>query len=157
MEHEINIKEEIIKLIKDDENLEISGQFMVLWSLFEKKFCNCDANKSKLKTIAEKYNTLFDKDILKQVFEGMVKRYKNEECFNNLRFRRDNYKNEVRGILDNNNATDEEKLRAILYIIYRYRNNLAHGEKNIETLIKQRENFEMSYQVLIELLKIKTA
>lgn len=165
MEPEINIKEEIIKLIDKlfkydgktyEEDLEIAGNFLILWSLFEKEFCNTNANKPKLKEIAKNNYNRFNKIILKEVFAGMAKRYEDEKCFKDLRFSSEAIKIGVKNMLDNDTATDEEKLRVILYIIYRYRNNLFHGNKKLQ-LCKQKENFERSYQVLIELLRIKTA
>lgn len=166
MEHPKNIKEEIIKVIDKlfkydgktyEEDLEIAGNFLILWNLFEKEFCDTNADKPKLKNIANEYYTHFDTNILHEVFEGIKKRYQDENKFENLRFRNENIKNEVRNTLDkSNNATDEEKLRAILYIIYRYRNNLFHGNKKLQ-LCEQKENFERSYKVLIELLKLKTS
>src|SRR5690606_30171271 len=76
--------------------------------------------------------------------------------FQSLNFRDRNpdlrYKERLIEILEKEQPSDNDKLFACFIIIYRYRNNLFHGSKNIARLEGQIEIFEKSNQFLQEFL-----
>ncbi len=55
-----------------------------------------------------------------------------------------------------NTATDEEKLEAVLTIIFKYRCNFIHGNKELESLhIRQRDRFSLYNDLLVECINAK--
>ena len=48
----------------------------------------------------------------------------------------------------------KEILKALLYILYRFRNNLFHGEKEVVRLNGQIENFKVANDLLAKVLEI---
>ena len=62
---------------------------------------------------------------------------------------RDEDKPLVEAVLNGNEISPEKVLLAILMIVYRYRNNLFHGEKSIRDLPNQIDNFRNANQLLM--------
>jgi uncharacterized membrane protein YecN with MAPEG domain len=52
-------------------------------------------------------------------------------------------------VLKGNETSSEKVLLAILIIVFRYRNNLFHGEKSIYKLQNQIDNFRNANQFLM--------
>ena len=52
-------------------------------------------------------------------------------------------------------TSSEEIIKALLWIVYRLRNNLFHGIKKLQSIRGQRENFETANQIIRRVLEIK--
>ena len=50
----------------------------------------------------------------------------------------------------------KDKIQSILYIAFRLRNNLYHGEKDVSTLYDQNENFKQINLFLMEVIDKKS-
>lgn len=138
-------------------DLEMVGNFLILWSLFESKCCKGNANKASIENVIDKVEKSFDDNILNEVFDYMKERYAVAENFKNLNFRTgggdEKMKTHCEEVFSDEKSIKEDKLKAVLYVIYRYRNNLFHGIKQIPSLHKQKDNFNASYKVLIECIE----
>lgn len=138
------------------EDLDTVGYFLILWSLFERICCNTYANKSTIDCVIENVKDSFSDTMLNEAFGYMKERYKDKEKFKNLRFRETGgkvMKEHCENTFSDEEASKEDKLKTVLYIIYRYRNNLFHGSKQIPALQQQKDNFNMAYKVLIECIE----
>ncbi len=73
--------------------------------------------------------------------------------FNNLMFRGRDRMEFVENMLLSNNSTLNEKTLAIMIIVWRYRNNLFHGLKDITRINYQKNNFLRANKFLMLMLE----
>ena len=108
--------------------------------------------------IANNYS--FPQIIYNDYFNAYQQRYlsggRTNQSFEALLFR-DNasdkkYKKLLKSILENSEAEANKKVFACFIIIYRLRNNLFHGSKNIATIARQNDNFIKANKVLMSFL-----
>ena len=145
----MNIKENIL----DDKLIIEIGKFAVLWNLFEKEHCNNNCNREKIKIACE--FIVIDQEKQAKFAQALNKR---REWFKQL------YLDFINTNLysDNKKPTDEE-IEAIkcflnqdgkdwtygcLLCVYRIRNNMMHGLKDIEKLNKQIGIFQAVNEIL---------
>lgn len=120
-----HINEETIKPAKD---------FLLLWNLFEYIYYDSTHRLSptKLLQLAEIAIQYIDFKNYESFFTFFKKRYiergETNQKFEGLYFERENDEMLVRNTLINP-STNLEKLKALLLITYRFRNNLFHGRK----------------------------
>lgn len=137
----------------------ISGlTFSLMWSLFENKVCNTNFNLNDVKNEIEIHGIapdIFQDEInffklKKQNYSGDYYQY-GLTLPNNNQFRQ-----LVIDLLEENPQNDEDKICGLIYIIFRLRNNLFHGNKEITNMEYNEDNFENSNSVIQKFLeKIK--
>jgi len=144
-----------------EENLNSVNDFLLLWSLFEKQICNNDANNNCLLRFAERDIDLFDIVVINRVYDYLRNRYiqngHSTNRFQYLRLPNQRYIDYILETFLNPESTQTDKLKVSLLIIYRFRNNLFHGEKNILTIDSQTENFRHSNELLKNIIERKMA
>ena len=132
--------------------------FSLLWNIYEGVVCNRSCN---VKTIENSVQQLEDEKLNQADFEPYLLYFKNRYIasgetnnqFETLRLHRD-YVELVKDVLLGKRNTSKDTILALLLIIYRYRNNMFHGEKAIQSLPTQDENFSVSNQVLMKFIEI---
>ena len=137
--------------IDTEEYVEVRN-FLILWNIFEAKWfkCNFGRNKSNIQNIH------LASDIVNQTLQYLQRRYitngSTNERFMKLRLRNNDMTSVLCVLLGrSNNSCDI--IKAIIMIIYRYRNNLFHGEKAIASLPIQKDNFIYANKFLIACLE----
>lgn len=126
----------------DTNDIDEIRDFALLWNLFEDLLCSNNANMSKIDTLIDSKIDKFNELEYQDTFQYFYNRYKsNDEKFNALRLR-DPQKNLVKKVLNDEFTDKNNKLKFIMAVIYRFRNNLFHGEKNMRYISLQKENFE---------------
>lgn len=96
---------------------------------------------------------------INEIFEYFKNRYTNNPNYANLfealrwRDKEKDKKDETHRILLDKDSIDKDKIKAILYIIFRLRNNVFHGEKSILTIDQQRETFNLVNSFLLDILE----
>ncbi|GAK98214.1 hypothetical protein JCM19294_847 [Nonlabens tegetincola] len=140
-----NFTENDLKNIKD---------FSLLWNIFENLVCdrNCTINR-----IEESLNPIeFQIEDFENHLNYFKERYTSDnntnERFEYLRIVPNARKEFVKQVLLGNDNNTSNKILALAIIVYRYRNNLFHGEKNFMLLNEQEENFSIANQVLTSIL-----
>lgn len=143
----------------DPEKLANIFYFSLIWNLFEKAIEEVRGKGISIKNsphITQKYSSRIKPEILQICWEHFWKRYieggQPKTVFNDFIFNAGDNKAQVIKTLQADNPTEEEKLEAILRIIFRLRNNLYHGEKEVEKLYEQNENFKYANQLLMAIL-----
>ena len=108
--------------------------------------------------------TLFSNRLAEQVSINLVdeeftywkERYIKDETptdkFAHLRLSDDRQVNLVLNSLSSKQATLRDKLETCLLIVYRYRNNMFHGMKDVRKLNNQEQNFRMATTLLQKIL-----
>lgn len=152
--------------INRNDNIESIKNFALLWNIFERYFCSMNASLNIIKNKIYKLDEIgynFPKKIHEDYYDYFRNRYVNQndnsvnELFENLNFR-DNrtdieYKALLKEILENPNSVIKNKLLANFIIIYRLRNNLFHGSKNIATISEQNVSFEIANKIIMDFLE----
>lgn len=65
-----------------------------------------------------------------------------------LHFRQNDRRSLVEDVLLGINTNNNDIILALIIIVYRYRNNLFHGLKNMQEIDQQKENFDNANNVL---------
>ncbi|EJN6713692.1 hypothetical protein RAL01_004397, partial [Vibrio vulnificus] len=145
---DINLNEQTLNLVAD---------FTLIWSIFEAAE---DDNSGIINRIAkfsiDAAKDNFDVAIVEAPLEFWTNRYVTQGevnySFSQLNFRKDEEKDLVSSVLLGRETLLAAKIHAVLLIIYRLRNNLFHGIKDIALLNEQCDNFEVAIKYLQSLL-----
>lgn len=143
--------------------IESIKNFTILWNLFERYFCDTNASLTKIQDEINKMVTAgytLPKDMYDEPYAYFCERYlsnnKTNEIFELLDFRDtrsdQQFKDDLKATLESKAPNDVKKTFACLIIIYRFRNNLFHGSKNIATISDQEENFKVANTLLMKFL-----
>ena len=123
--------------------------FALLWNLFESIFCNRNANLPKIFQVVDNCVNHLVEEKYDTIFQYFYNRYKNDsDKLEALRLKGD-AKSIVEHVLNDTYVDKNNKLKFIMSIIYRYRNNLFHGEKNMRYIQLQKENFKQTNAFLM--------
>lgn len=134
--------------------------FSFLWSLFEAQILNTSASPHSIRRKIDNWTTvgileLEDFEKYRNYFSDRYFQEGNEtQKFRHLHFRNNDNSNLVERVLTNQTDEISEIVTALLFIIYRYRNNYFHGIKWAYNFEGQLENFQISNELLIKLLEL---
>jgi len=149
------------------EGLDRVKNFLLLWNLFEDAGMQQDANIPKLKVLADYIHAInpLKADEFKPYVDYFSNRYfnpdgKNTYTLDGLKFRPNASdqaaKAEVEAVLTGKEQSPDMILKALLMILYRFRNNLFHGEKQLVNIDGQVDNFIVANSILkVTLSKMK--
>ncbi|MBB6681447.1 hypothetical protein H4O20_08330 [Aequorivita sp. 609] len=140
-----NFTENDLKNIKD---------FSLLWNIFENLVCdrNCTINRIEESLNQIEFQIEDFEDHLNYFKERYTADNNTNERFEYLRIVPNARKEFVKQVILGNDNNTSNKILALAIIVYRYRNNLFHGEKNFMLLNEQEENFSVANQVLTSIL-----
>jgi hypothetical protein len=133
--------------------------FSLMWSLFERRACATNANINAICGVATR---LYDRGRLTvEDFQPYLAYFRNRylsegeetnEKFERLRFRENDRKQTVEDVLKGKLVDPASIVFALLVIVFRLRNNLFHGTKNLFQLPEQGENFAVANRLLATVL-----
>lgn len=134
--------------------LESIKDFALIWNIFERFVCNNNF------AIASVQQSTAQKQLLIADFQPQLNYFKDRYTengqtnsrFDNLHFRANDRRDFVRQVLLSNNNSVPDIVLAMTIIVYRFRNNLFHGIKDIQVIHEQRANFEHANSFLKALL-----
>ncbi|MCB5191801.1 hypothetical protein LG198_13765 [Methylobacillus arboreus] len=131
--------------------------FILVWNIYEKELCGRDGKiRRHPKYHSEKYDQKVNQSLLDSVFNYFKNRYvlngQPTYHFGTFEFNSEPIKSKVYGCLSSADPSNEEKLKALLFIAFRLINNLFHGEKQVEKLYEQNENFRQINMLLMNLI-----
>lgn len=131
-------QEELDNIIQPDNAL----SFMIVWTIFESKCFNGFVKVDIFDKFIQQNKQKLTLAVIEPSISHFHARYQASDLYRHLKYG-DKNSEEVDAILkkDYVQLLDEEKLKLILYVIYRYRNNLFHGNKNIVNWGSYKEQF----------------
>jgi hypothetical protein len=142
----INLNEEDLTNVKD---------FTLIWNVFESSIFR--SSFSIAKTEQKLKQQQFDINDFQQFLDYFKNRYVTNSTINgrfqNLNFRRNDRETLVTEVLLGNNENANDVLLAMIIMVYRFRNNLFHGEKDIQVIDQQKTNFKNANELLQLLLE----
>lgn len=129
--------------------------FSLIWNVFENIVCN---NNCSITRLAEKLNPI---NFELAEFEENLNYFKNRyvengvtnERFEHLNLRDNDRRELVENVLVGTNIEISNIVLALTIVVYRYRNNLFHGLKQMQFIDQQKENFENANSILIKILR----
>jgi hypothetical protein len=129
--------------------------FSLIWNVFENVVCN---NNCSVARLAERLHPIqFEIDEFTGSLEYFKDRYVTTGAVNGrfeyLNFRNKDRRKLVEDVLLGNNHEISSIVLALSIIVYRFRNNLFHGLKEIQFIDQQQTNFENANLVLKAILK----
>lgn len=144
----------------DETKLNSIFYFSLIWNIYEKELCGKEGSiRVHPKQHSAQYAEKINQELLSQVFDYFHNRYVlngiRTEKYESFEFKSENIKKEVFEYLTLNKPTVKQMLNALLLIAFRLRNNLFHGEKQVEMLYEQNENFAQINSILTHLIDIK--
>ena len=132
--------------------------FAMIWNLFEDR---CMDNFAQISTVDDFVNTLpsnlnLDVNIIFDYFKDRYKVVDNIYNTESLLWRRNEntYRNFVIEKFRDTQCSHQNKIKAVLYIIFRLRNNLFHGEKDIAIINEQKRTFVLVNKFLMDLITL---
>lgn len=135
--------------------------FVFLWSLFEAEALDRRGDVNRLVWVAQRWA---DAGLLTdETFELPLAYFRERYCpggvlsghFRHLNLRVPSECHRVKTVLCGDAVEPAERAAAILVVVYRYRNNLFHGEKWKYQLGDQLENFTHANEVLMRSIELQ--
>lgn len=132
--------------------------FAMIWNLFEDRCMGKKAQISKVNNLVESLISINNLEV-DAIFDYFKDRYKVADNIYNtesLLWRRNEntYRNFVIEKFRDTQCSHQDKIKAVLYIIFRLRNNLFHGEKDIAIINEQKRTFVLVNKFLMDLITL---
>ena len=138
--------------------IQASSYFLLIWPIFEHDVCDGFMETRKILDVAQAYRDCYDEMDIDAILNKFYDRYKerNSPYSNWNGLCHDDYgeaKSNAERVLnkDWNKSGPVAKLQFGLYVIYRFRNNIFHGNKTIFEWLRNREQIEDCVMVLLRL------
>lgn len=131
-------------------------RFLIAWSLFESRCFEGFAKISKFsgfaKAIAE--NGDFKCAVLREPAMHFHARYQDKKCYKNLIHRKP--LEELEKILAKKFAelSEYELIFLLVFVVYRFRNNIFHGNKGVESWLGYKEQINLCLNVMQSLISV---
>lgn len=131
-------KETIGDVLKDEK----ATSYLLVWGIFEQIIFNGYMRINEIQTVSGKFENYYvnlDVDDIAQKFHS---RYQDNNNYRHLVHGQDNAN--FRSIIGKQfeDVTEKEKLAMLFYIVYRYRNNIFHGNKNVKAWTRYTEQIQ---------------
>ncbi len=132
--------------------------FAMIWNLFEDR---CMGNFAKISKVDNLVKGIISIDNLEvdAIFNYFKDRYKVADNIYDIecllwRRNKNSYRNFVIKKFRDTQCSHQDKIKAVLYIIFRLRNNLFHGEKDIAIINEQKQTFVLVNKFLMDLITL---
>lgn len=145
------------KKVLEEKRIEPIMHFSLLWNLFEHEFSKYpnQITPRSLIELAVKSCRDIPEGILNETYDYFFRRYTNKgevkSLFNKLLL--GNYSGLCKNILLSNNPSKKNKAECVLLIMYRFRNNLFHGNKTPSNLNLYENQFKVINKFLMNFIE----
>lgn len=140
--------EDIYRLLKNEN----ATLFLMIWPIMEQKIFNGFMRKQDIDKVAERFASSYQKLDMNEMFLHFHQRYEDKNALHHLKHK-DAY-DMFDEILkkQEHEITDKEKSVFLFYVVYRYRNNIFHGNKGIESWSKYTEQITYCIQFMTKII-----
>ena len=122
-------EEQIEQMLKT----ELATTYLLIWPIMEQGLFGGFMQKAKIKDVAAKFEQYYSEIDTKEAAKHFHTRYQDKNHYRNLKHY-DEYPSVDETIKKQFDETNcHERLELLLYVVYRYRNNIFHGNKGIES------------------------
>lgn len=133
-----NSEVEIRRLLKDESAL----YFLIAWSLFESKCFQGFVKAEEIENFAERVSPTINLRALQESVKHFYERYQNPELLKNLMHNKNNPRLLELLTKPFNNICNKEIIYFLVFVIYRYRNNIFHGNKGVQSWLNYQEQIK---------------
>lgn len=143
-------------------DLDLAKDFLILWSIFETKIRSCFGNQNTqinipmIKKYVENYldeNVLIHNPEIDIIYSHFKKRYTNDTNKVEALFNFVTINQIFKDLHAKDDPTEKEKIIYMGIIIYRFRNNIFHGNKEYFNWNKYREEISYCNYIMYIILK----
>ena len=138
-------------------NNKIAIRFLIIWSIFEAKYFNGFMQVNKIKNCSNAIigKSCFNITKYSNALEHFHKRYQDKRIYKNLMHGQKS--KELDNILhkDIRSLSSNESIYFLLFVIYRYRNNIFHGNKGVSSWLRYEEQIEHCIKVMQLFLELE--
>ena len=138
----------IQELLKD----ELATSFLLIWPIFEQTFFSNFCKKENIEKFSKNYEKFFSYE---EIFQHFYLRYQNNDHYRNLTHQSRYPKFEQILHKPQNYITEREKLLFITFVVYRYRNNIFHGNKGIKSWSQFKQQIAYCLEFMTSMLNKK--
>jgi len=137
---------EVTRLLKD----ETAKRFLIAWSIFESKcfdgFVKVESFDNYVQKIVS--STVIDCKSFTDILAHFHSRYQDVKLYNNLMHKQKS--NKLQKILtkDISNLKLDEVIFFLVFVVYRYRNNIFHGNKGVESWLQFKPHIERCIRIM---------
>lgn len=118
----------IQNILKDEK----ATTYLMVWSVFEQNIFDGYMTKDKISNKAKEYSDKYELLNVDDIVFHFHGRYQDKENFNHLKHGDNNISKYVEILeKEEENLSSTEKLQLMLYVCFRYRNNIFHGNKGV--------------------------
>lgn len=136
-------------------NNNVTG-FLMIWTIFEQGLFSGYIRFDELKKFSVKNQCFIASEtILDDNFTYFHNRYQNKEFYKNLVHNENKQEIEEIRNAEIEKINNEDKLKFLLYIVYRYRNNIFHGNKGVLSWMKYEEQIDKCVLIMTKLIDLK--
>jgi len=141
-----------ITTIKDAVKTEKTSAFLITWSIFETELFGKYCTWNGIKSFASANEMKIKLNELDAIIRHFHHRYQDVNMYRNLRHK--DKKTEIDIILNScyESLDNYKKLLFITYVVYRYRNNIFHGNKSVRSWLKFDEQIGYCFDVMMKIL-----
>lgn len=128
---------------------ELATNFLFIWPIFEQTFFGGFCKKENIEIFSKNYEKYF---CYEEMFRHFYLRYQNKDCYRHLIHKNCYLKFEQILHKPQSNIADSEKLLFITFVVYRYRNNIFHGNKGIKSWSQFKQQIEYCIEFMTSML-----
>lgn len=122
-----------IGLVSETVQNQVATVFLLIWPILETKIFNGNMSPKKVKSVANIVQAEIKEDDFDDMARHFYERYQDKYKYRRLYVTESRRWDEIDKILKEpfEAITKEEKIFLLIYVVYRYRNNIFHGTKTI--------------------------
>lgn len=139
-----NSEAEIRRLLTDESAL----YFLIAWSLFESKCFQGFVKAEDIEDFAERASPTIDLTALQESAWHFYERYQNPTLRKRLMHNKNNPRLLELLAKPFSDIRNEEIIYLLVFVIYRYRNNIFHGNKGVQSWLNYQEQIKHCTRVM---------
>ena len=145
---------QVERLLKD----ETAIQFLIVWSILESRCFDGYTKVNNLSGFARVVteNNAFQNDDFLEFGRYFHSRYQSKKRYNNLIYKNKNNSIEFNGIISTqfDILSDYQLIFMLLFVVYRFRNNIFHGNKGVESWLKYKEQIDFCRRIMQSIISL---
>lgn len=112
---------------------EKATSFLLVWPIMEQKLFNGFMRKGDIAAQATSLSNYYNEFDIKQMIRHFHERYQEKACYKHLKHKDNDARCDKIVAAQLSDLTQADELYFMLYVVYRYRNNIFHGNKGIKS------------------------
>ena len=131
---------------------QVATTYLLIWPVMEQNLFSGFMKQDKIAETATRYTLYYSEMNIEEDVKYFYDRYQNRRFFRNLKH--GSYHTEVDDILKKryNVLSPTEKLHLMIFVVYRYRNNIFHGSKGINSWLQFSEQIEKCISFMMKIV-----